>query len=61
MAVRRGKPVTRKARGELFVVSAPSGAGKTTLLRRLLRRLPDLSFSVSCTTRRRRRGSAVGK
>jgi guanylate kinase len=37
--------------GQLFVISAPSGVGKTTLVRLLLRELPELRFSVSCTTR----------
>ncbi len=37
--------------GKLFIVSAPSGTGKTTLLKRLMARLPGLSFSVSHTTR----------
>ena len=40
-----------RRRGTLFVVSAPSGAGKTTLCRELRRRLPDLAYSVSVTTR----------
>ena len=60
MAAARRNPAAPKTRGELFVVSAPSGAGKTTLLRRLLRRLPDLGFSVSYTTRCRRRGERDG-
>jgi guanylate kinase len=38
-------------RGKLVVLSAPSGAGKTTLVRELLKRRPDLRFSVSYTTR----------
>ncbi len=47
-------------KGDLFVVSAPSGAGKTTLCRRLLAELPDLSFSVSYTTRPPRHGEMDG-
>ena len=35
----------------LFVVSAPSGAGKTTLCTRMLNRFPELSYSISHTTR----------
>ena len=38
-------------RGHLYVIAAPSGAGKTSLLQALMRRRPELSFSVSCTTR----------
>lgn len=40
----------------LFVVSAPSGAGKSTLIRRVRSCLPDLFYSVSCTTRPPRDG-----
>ncbi len=47
--------------GQLFVISAPSGVGKTTLVRSLLRELPDLRFSISCTTRHPRQGEAEGK
>jgi len=35
----------------LFVLSAPSGAGKSTLIQRVRAALPDLFYSVSCTTR----------
>ncbi|HUS65083.1 MAG TPA: guanylate kinase [Kofleriaceae bacterium] len=38
-------------RGILIIISSPSGAGKTTLARRLLGEFPDVSFSVSYTTR----------
>ncbi len=38
-------------RGLCLVLSAPSGAGKTTLTRRLLKLEPNLSLSVSVTTR----------
>jgi len=41
-------------RGSLIVIAAPSGAGKTTLVRGLLRRMPELCFSISYTTRRPR-------
>lgn len=34
-----------------IVVSAPSGCGKSTLVDLLLQEYPDLSYSVSCTTR----------
>ena len=45
-----------KHRGDLFVVSAPSGAGKTTLCRKLISILPDITHSVSYTTRAPRSG-----
>lgn len=38
----------------LIVMSAPSGAGKTTLCDRLLQDYPEISYSVSCTTRQPR-------
>ena len=46
--------------GKLFVISAPSGTGKTTLLKRLMARIPCLSFSVSHTTRPPRAGEING-
>ncbi|WP_184330948.1 guanylate kinase [Povalibacter uvarum] len=42
------------SQGKLFVVAAPSGAGKTSLVRALMKRVPDLRFSISYTTRRQR-------
>lgn len=35
----------------LIVVSAPSGAGKSTLCDRLLLDYPEITYSISCTTR----------
>ena len=35
----------------LFIVSAPSGAGKTSLCKEVVKRVPNLHFSISCTTR----------
>lgn len=48
-------------RAKLIVISAPSGCGKTTIVRELLRRHPELLFSVSATTRRKRRQEVDGK
>ncbi len=48
------------ARGLLIVVSSPSGAGKTTLCHRLIEEFPDIIFSVSYTTRPKRRGEEEG-
>ncbi len=48
------------ARSLLVVVSAPSGAGKTTLCHRLMARRRDLRYSISCTTRKARKGEVDG-
>lgn len=40
--------------GKLIIFSAPSGAGKTTIVRHLLEKFPQLSFSISATTRESR-------
>ncbi len=48
-------------RGLMFVLSSPSGAGKTTLAARLLKSDPDLSLSISATTRKARPGEVEGK
>lgn len=46
--------------GKLFVFSAPSGSGKTTIVRNTLKQFPDLIFSISATTRRRRANEVEG-
>lgn len=48
-------------RGHLFILSGPAGAGKGTLRKKLFTELPDLVFSVSCTTRDKRPGEVEGK
>ncbi len=50
----------RPDRGALFVVSGASGTGKTTLVQEALRRMPNLTFSVSATTRPPRAGESDG-
>jgi guanylate kinase len=45
----------------LFVIAAPSGAGKTTLVHALVKRNPDLQFSVSYTTRKQRKNEVDGR
>ena len=45
----------------LFVVSAPSGSGKTSLCNEVIRQIPNLSFSISHTTRAPRHGEEHGK
>lgn len=47
-------------KGKLFVISAPSGAGKSTVLSCVRKRIGNLDFSISCTTRSPRAGEAHG-
>lgn len=39
---------------KLIILTAPSGAGKTSITKHLLKRFPQLSFSISAATRERR-------
>lgn len=57
--MRRRKTV--KKLGNLIVVSGPSGVGKSTLIKKVRESMPDLQFSISCTTRQPRAGEADGK
>jgi len=50
-----------KTVGILFVISSPSGGGKSTIIERLLRNNRNLRFSISATTRPRRKGEIEGK
>ncbi len=52
--------VAGRRRGLMLVISSPSGAGKTSLSRRLLELEPQLSLSVSVTTRPPRPGEVDG-
>lgn len=52
--------MSSRARGLLFIVSAPSGAGKTTLVERLVEQLPHLRMSRSYTSRPARQGETDG-
>ena len=45
----------------IYVVSGPSGCGKSTLIRRVLARLDGARFSVSHTSRERRKAEVEGK
>ncbi len=45
----------------MLVISSPSGAGKTSLSRQLIAEHPNLSLSVSATTRQPRPGEADGR
>lgn len=47
-------------RGGLFILSGPSGVGKGTLRAELFAQMPNLAFSISCTTRHPREGEVDG-
>jgi len=47
-------------KGRIIAISAPSGSGKTTIVRRVLKDIPELIFSVSATTRKRRKDEKEG-
>jgi guanylate kinase len=51
----------KKKTGFPVVISGPSGAGKTALCKRLLRSDDRLFYSVSATTRPRRKGERHGR
>jgi guanylate kinase len=60
-ASNQSDPHGMRRRGVLFVLSSPSGAGKSTIARKLLAAEPELSMSVSYTTRAPRPGEVDGK
>lgn len=47
-------------KGAMFIIEAPSGTGKGTICKELLRRDPNIKFSVSVTTRKAREGEVDG-
>jgi len=47
-------------KGRIIAISAPSGSGKTTIVRKVLKDIPELVFSVSATTRKRRKDEKEG-
>ena len=47
-------------KGKLVILSAPSGAGKTSICKELLRRNQKWKFSVSATTREKRKDEVDG-
>lgn len=48
-------------KGRLFIISAPSGTGKSTVVSHLLKKFPELVYSISYTTRPPRRGEENGR
>jgi guanylate kinase len=57
---RDAMPDPIRRRGLMLVVSSPSGAGKTSITRRLLELEPEVTLSVSVTTRRQRPSEVDG-
>ncbi len=56
-----GADQRRRAKGNLFVVIAPSGAGKTSLVAKLLEGDTNIRLSISYTTRGPREGEVDGR
>lgn len=48
------------AKGNLYIISAPSGAGKTSLIKKLLPAMDKITVSVSHSTRSQRPGEIDG-
>ena len=47
-------------RGAMFIIEGPSGVGKGTIAKEILKRDPNIKFSVSVTTRPKREGEVDG-
>ncbi len=45
---------------KFIILSAPSGSGKSTLAEFLIANIPSLSFSISSTTREKRKNESDG-
>ena len=49
-----------KKYNKLILITAPSGSGKTSIVKHLIAKFPQLSFSVSATTRKARQNEKEG-
>lgn len=49
-----------KQYNKIVIITAPSGSGKTSIVKHLLKRFPQLAFSVSATTRPPRKDEQNG-
>ena len=52
--------MSKSKKGEIIAVSAPSGGGKTTIVKQILKKFPEIIFSVSATTRPKRKSEKNG-
>ena len=50
-----------QAHQKIIIITAPSGAGKTYITKQLMKRFPQLSFSISAATRKPRAHETDGK
>ncbi len=50
----------KKENGKIIVVAAPSGTGKTTIVKKILKEYPEIIFSISATTRKKRNNETDG-
>jgi len=46
---------------KLYVFAAPSGTGKTTIMKSVLKKFPQMIFSISATTRKKRNSEVDGR
>ncbi|MCE9500154.1 MAG: guanylate kinase [Leptospira sp.] len=47
--------------GKLYIISSVAGGGKSTLIEMLLKKYPEIKFSISVTSRLQRPGDIVGE
>jgi guanylate kinase len=52
--------LNKSGTGEIIAISAPSGSGKTSIIKQILKKNPELVFSVSATTRPKRESETDG-
>src|SRR6185436_5395245 len=58
-SINRSLSISQRTKGTLFC--GPSGSGKTTIVQLMMKKFPELAFSVSATTRDKRQDEIHGK
>ncbi len=53
--------MTIEVKNKLIIISSPSGAGKTTLCKLLLKKMNNITLSISYTSRKKRSNEKEGK